>query len=349
MLLPSQRHANASHLSSSNPLLPWLERQGFVMLDGGLATALEARGHRLDDALWSARLLRDAPEEIAAVHLDFLRAGADVIITASYQASFEGFAAAGWSETESLALMERSITVAQDAVAGWWTDPTSSKEERLRPLVAASIGPYGAFLADGSEYRGDYDIDASRLMGFHERRLDVLSRCGADLLACETIPSRLEARVLTRLLAHRRLQGKTTPAWLSFCCRDDDHLADGSCLAEVVAEVAAEPSWLAIGVNCMAPRHVGPLLDALRSSTGKPAVAYPNAGESWDAAGKSWRPSSPDGMSAEVAWGPMALDWWRRGARLIGGCCRATANDIESMRRYLLRHLKVRPWGPPEE
>ncbi len=342
MLLPSQRISSPSH-----PLLPFLGRQGFVVLDGGLATALEARGHQLDDSLWSARLLRDDPEAIAQVHLDFLRAGADVITTASYQASFEGFAAAGLSEAESQTLMVRSVSLAQQAVERWWTEAPSCRQDRRRPLVAASVGPYGAFLADGSEYRGDYDIDASRLMAFHGRRLDLLAHSGADLLACETIPSRLEARILTRLLAHRRQRGKTTLAWLSFCCRDDRHLADGSSLAEVVAEVAAEPSWLAIGVNCTAPRHIGPLLDALRLSTDKPAVAYPNAGESWDAETKRWLPPSASGKSTEAAWGPWALDWWRRGARLVGGCCRATPQDIGSMRRYLLRHLKVQTLDSP--
>lgn len=328
--------ANGSNAVLTNPLLPFLERQGFVILDGGLASALEAAGQRLDDALWSARLLRDAPESIVAVHRAFLDAGADVITTASYQATFEGFAAVGLGAQEAASLIGSSVTLARRAVAGWWADQGTSPE-RLRPLVAASIGPYGAFLADGSEYRGDYDLDAAGLMAFHARRLDLLAGSTADLLACETIPSRLEARVLTRLLAHRRRRGLGKPAWLSLCCRDDRHLADGTPLAEVVAEVASEPSWLALGVNCTAPRHVGPLLDELRSSTHKAAVVYPNSGETWDAQGKTWTALLP----GQPSLGPMALGWWRRGARLLGGCCRTTPDDIGEMRRHLLHHLKT--------
>lgn len=325
----------------TNPLVPFLERQGVLILDGGLASELEARGHRLQDRLWSARLLMDDPDAIQGVHSDFVQAGADVIVSAGYQASLQGFAQQGIDGSRGEELLRHSVHLARRAVDAAWTDGVS--DGRLRPRVAAGIGPYGAFLADGSEYRGDDGLSDDALMDFHRRRFHLLADTvldpgGADLLACETIPSVREARALTALLAERRQAGRGVPAWLSMSCRDGVHVADGTPLAEVVRQVASEPSWVALGVNCTAPRHVASLLAAVTSTTDIPALAYPNSGESWDADAKQWCEGSHQGAGDLAS---QAVHWRDLGARLLGGCCRTTPADIRRLRRVLL--------GDPDE
>ena len=324
--------------NETNPLTPFLQRQGVVLLDGGLASELEVRGHRLQDSLWSARLLMDDPDAILDVHLDYLRAGADVVVSASYQASLQGFAQRGLGPAAGEALLRRSVRLARQAVEAF---ESSGADGRLRPLVAASIGPYGAFLADGSEYRGDDSLDEDALMDFHRRRLDILAETipesgGADLLACETIPSGREARALTALLAERRSRGRGVPAWLSLSCRDGARLADGTPIADLVQQISHEPSWVALGVNCTAPRHVPSLITAVASQTDLPVLAYPNSGETWDAEAKRWGEARGPEDGQGVGLADLAPSWRRLGARLLGGCCRTTPSDIRRLRRVLV-------------
>ncbi|MFQ5350419.1 MAG: homocysteine S-methyltransferase, partial [Thermoanaerobaculia bacterium] len=216
-----------------------------AVLDGGLATELEARGHDIGDELWSARLLLDDPESIRRLHLDYLEAGADCIVSASYQASVEGFVPRGLSEAEAEATLRRAVELARAARDEFWRS-AGHRTDRSRPLVAASVGPYGAFLADGSEYTGDYGLDADGLARFHRRRLEILAGCGADLLACETIPSAVEAGVLADLLAEL----PACHAWISFSCRDGERLRDGTEIARIAARLADSPRVVAVGVNC---------------------------------------------------------------------------------------------------
>lgn len=297
----------------SDPIRPFLEREGFIVLDGGLATELEARGCDLNDPLWSARALLEAPEAIRAVHRGYLEAGADCIATATYQATFEGFAARGLDGPETVRLLRDAVGLAVSARAGF----------RRRPsLVAASVGPYGAFLADGSEYRGDYGLSAADLYDFHARRWEVLAETEADLLACETTPSVEETRAYCRLAAvsHR-------PTWISFQCRDRAHLADGTPLETAVALCDAEPHVVAVGVNCTDPRHTVPLIEAARRATGKPILVYPNSGEVWDAESKRWTgPPSP------MDWARSAAEWRAAGADGVGGCCRVGPAEIAAIR-----------------
>ena len=297
----------------SDPIRPFLEREGFIVLDGGLATELEARGCDLNDPLWSARALLEAPDAIRAVHRGYLEAGADCIATATYQATFEGFAARGLDGPETVRLLRDAVGLAVSACADF----------RRRPaLVAASIGPYGAFLADGSEYRGDYGLSAADLYDFHAPRWEVLAETEADLLACETTPSVEETRAYCRLAAvsHR-------PTWVSFQCRDRAHLADGTPLEDAVALCAAEPHVVAVGVNCTDPRHTVPLIEAARRATGKPILVYPNSGEVWDAESKRWTgPPSP------LDWARSAADWRAAGADGVGGCCRVGPAEIAAIR-----------------
>jgi homocysteine S-methyltransferase len=305
-----------------NPFEPILRDRGTVFLDGGLATALEARGHDLDDPLWSARVLVDQPEEIAEVHRAYLEAGADCVTTASYQATPQGFAEAGFTEPETLSLLDRSVRLALDARDGFWERAAS--EARSRPLVAAGIGPYGAYLADGSEYTGDYDLGQAALGAFHRLRFHRLAESRADLLALETIPSLPEARALAGLLAETDAW-----AWFSFSCRDGRHLRDGSTVEDAVRAVADAPRVAAIGVNCTHPRYVPGLVSRIRALTDLPVLAYPNSGEEYRPETKSW-----SGDSA-TRWTDEAHSWVEAGVSIVGGCCRVGPEAIGTLRRAL--------------
>lgn len=288
-----------------------------VVLDGGLSTALEQGGADLSGALWTARLLAEEPGRIAAAHRAFFEAGAQVATTASYQASVEGLAAAGFDEAEARRLIRLSVTLARDV-----RDELS--EERPGLLVAASVGPYGAFLADGSEYTGDYDVPSGRLRDFHGPRLELLAEAGPDLLAVETIPTTVEAEVLVALLDELDV-----PAWLSYSVRGDRTSA-GQPLTDAFALLAGHRTLVAAGVNCSEQADV---LGAVRSAvaaTGLPAVAYPNRGGSWDSEAKQW------------AYGA-ALDldlvdhWLGAGVRYVGGCCGTGPSDVAGLAERVTR------------
>lgn len=315
---------------ASNPLAPFLETQRLVILDGGLATELEEQGFDLNDELWSAKIILEQPDSIRRLHLGYLLAGADCIASASYQATIEGFVQRGLAEGEAGKLLRRSVDLALEARAEFWSDP-ENRIGRLKPLVAASIGPYGAYLADGSEFRGDYGLNEDALVDFHRSRWRLLASSGADLLACETIPSRQEARGLRRLLE----ETQEAQAWFSFSCRDEQHLSDGAPLTDVIEELDDCPQIVAIGVNCTAPRHVSGLLRSASDATSKPIVVYPNAGEGWDATTKRWTPVDRDSPTLVGS----CREWFDLGARLIGGCCRTSPDDIRQVRRTLLDRM----------
>lgn len=294
-----------------------------LIADGGLATELEARGNDLSDALWSARLLVDAPQEIAAVHSAFFRAGAMIATTASYQASFEGFAARGIDHRDTEQLLRRSVKLAQaarDEVGGGVGDRKGGESGRGGSptkcrWVAASIGPYGAALADGSEYRGRYGLSVAQLQAWHRPRLEVLAGAGADVLALETIPDVDEAEALVNLLP-----GIDMPAWLSYTI-DGANTRAGQPLADAFAVAAGVPEIVAVGVNCCSPDDVLPAIGLARQ-TGKPVIVYPNSGESWD--GRAWTGSSR--FSPQLA-----PQWVSAGARIVGGCCRVRPPDIAEL------------------
>ncbi len=283
---------------------------GVVISDGGLATELERRGHDLSGRLWSARLLADDPDAIRAVHAAYFAAGARIATTASYQASVEGFVRHGWSPAEAAELLRRSVRLALEARADL-PDP----DDRW---VAASVGPYGAALADGSEYRGRYGLTVARLVNWHRPRLEILAGAGADLVACETVPDLVEAEALVRLIGETGVR-----AWLSYTI-DGDHTRAGQPLTEAFA-LAEAPGIVAIGVNCCDPDDVPGAIAAARAVTDRPVVAYPNSGEHW--AG-SW--SGKDRFTARTA-----LDWVAAGARIVGGCCRVGPDQITILARIM--------------
>lgn len=278
-----------------------------LVTDGGMATALEARGHDLADALWSARLLIDDPAEITAVHRAFFSAGADIAITASYQASFDGLAACGIDRAGAERLLRRSVELARDAATGG-----------RRRWVAASVGPYGAVLADGSEYRGRYGLSVAALRAWHRPRMEVLASAGPDLLALETVPDVDEAEALVDAVA-----GLGVPAWLSYSI-DGDRTRAGQPLADAFAVAAGVPEIVAVGVNCCAPADVPAAVALAHEITGKPVVAYPNSGEGWDVRARGWTGPSRFGAID-------ARRWVAEGARIVGGCCRVGPADIEAL------------------
>ena len=289
-----------------------------LVLDGAMATELEARGCDLADSLWSAKVLLENPELIYQVHYDYFKAGAQVAITASYQATPQGFAQRGLDEQASLALISRSVALAIQARTAYLAE-----EPQAGPLlVAGSVGPYGAFLADGSEYRGDYRLPQAEMMAFHRPRIRALVAAGADLLACETLPSFAEIQALTALLT----EFPATPAWFSFTLRDSNHLSDGTPLADVLAFLEDKPQVVALGINCIALDKVTAALKVFSALSSKPLVVYPNSGEQYDAVSKSWH-SDASGCSLVDS----LAEWQAAGAKLIGGCCRTTPADIKAI------------------
>jgi homocysteine S-methyltransferase len=311
-----------------NPITTILRQYPVMILDGGLATELEQFGCDLRDELWSAKVLIEAPDLIKQVHAAYYRAGADCAITASYQATFEGFARRGYSHAEAAQFMRLAVQLAVEARDEFWADP-ANRVGRPRPLVAASIGSYGAFLADGSEYTGDYDISEEALIAFHRPRLAILAATNADLLACETVPCLLEAQALTHLLR----EFPDRHAWISFSARDSTHTCHGELLADCAAWLDPHQQIVAVGVNCSAPRFIPDLVRASRAATHKPIVVYPNSGEVYHPEDHSWT-----GFTEARAYADQARGWHANGAQIIGGCCRTTPAEIQAIAGWV-RHL----------
>ncbi|MDH6579471.1 homocysteine S-methyltransferase [Kitasatospora sp. MAP5-34] len=283
---------------------------GPLVLDGGLSNQLAEAGYDLSDELWSARLLADEPEAIVRAHAGYFAAGAEVAITASYQASFAGFARRGVGRAEAARLLGSSVELAREAAR-------RTPGDRPR-WVAASVGPYGAVLADGSEYRGRYGLSEAELERFHRPRLEVLAAAGPDVLAIETIPDADEARALLRAV-----RGLGVPVWLSYSV-EGAHTRAGQPLAEAFALAAEADEVIAVGVNCCTPEDAGRAVRIAAEVTGKPVVVYPNSGEKWDAEARDWQ----GGWSFR----PEAVaGWLADGARLVGGCCRVGQEQIAGL------------------
>lgn len=295
------------------------------ILDGGLATELERRGHDVSTRLWSASLLRTAPDAIEQVHYDYFAAGAEVAITASYQASYEGFASIGLDADTTTALLRRSVELAQSARDRYCRDHPA---DRRLLWIAASVGPYGAISHDGAEYRGDYGLTVPQLIEFHSRRFGVLAGSGADLLACETIPVLDEARALVTLLKRH----PDTRAWVSFTSADGIHTSRGEPLAECARLLDRIPNVVAIGVNCVRPGIVSDAIREFRAGTDKAIVVYPNSGEQWDGQTHRWH-----GVWQCDSLAALAPEWISAGARMVGGCCRIGPREIAALHARLTK------------
>lgn len=306
-----------------NAFVAALDRNVPMILDGGLATQLEAQGCDISNTLWSASLLQSDPDAIVTATRAYLDAGAECVATASYQASREGFATRGLSAVQADALMLLSVELAKRARDEYVNDNPGLE---FVPLLAASIGPYGAMLHDGSEYQGNYGVSAATLRAFHQARLQLFDNSSADVLALETIPSQLEAEVLVELLAECN-----TPAWVSFSCRDGAHVVDGAPIEGVAGMFADHPTVAALGINCTPPQYAPELIGRVRSAAPRKVVmAYPNSGETYHAADSSWSGTVTPGDCAAAAQA-----WLAAGARIVGGCCRMGPEHIRAIRDAL--------------
>ncbi|KAG9960886.1 homocysteine S-methyltransferase, partial [Aureobasidium melanogenum] len=313
-----------------DPVAQLLRDAPALILDGALATELETRGLDLSSKLWSAKALEEKPEAIYGVHLDYFKAGADIAITASYQATPLGLSQhLGMSLEQSQKLIRRSVELAQQA-----RDTAIQEGQQKNPLIqprklliAGSVGPYGAFLANGSEYRGDYHLSNDEFKDFHRPRIEALVAADVDILAYETIPSLPEIKALIQLL---ETDFPNTPAWLGVTLRESDAslLSDGSSMSEVINLVNACSQIVSVGVNCIPEQNVSAALEYLKPLTDKPLIVYPNSGETWNAEARMWNGPRVEGKEhAELV-----REWFDKGARLIGGCCRTGPKDIQNTR-----------------
>jgi homocysteine S-methyltransferase len=298
---------------------PWtqLDFSSLRILDGGMATELERRGCDISGPLWSAHILDTSPETITQVHLDYLRAGADCISTVSYQISAIGYAELGRTAEDSAYALRRAVEIAENARAEY-------RKEADRPVfIAASLGPYGAVLHNGAEFHGNYEISFNDLVKFHSNRLAVMAETNADLIALETVPSLEEGRAIAAALS----QFPSLGAWVSFTCKDEEHVAHGEALAACAALLDPIPQVVAIGINCTQPSLIAPLIGEIRSASSKPILVYPNSGELWDAQHRCWY-----GPSSVEDYALQARGWFRAGAQAVGGCCRTTPEYIRAVR-----------------
>ncbi|MCA0149416.1 MULTISPECIES: homocysteine S-methyltransferase [Rossellomorea] len=303
-----------------NPIEEILQTHSLMILDGALATELESHGFDLNDPLWSARVLLEKPEAIEKVHADYFRAGADCVITASYQATVEGFLKRGIEKPEALELIKKTVYLARQARDDFWKEKKVNWD-RPKPIVAGSVGPYGAYLADGSEYVGDYGVSDQLLADFHYPRIRALVEAGADVLAFETIPSLQEAKVLASILK----EFPETWAWLSFSLKDGETISDGTGIEECARVFKDHEQIAAIGVNCTPIPAAKLAMSVLNRHTNKPIIVYPNSGETYDAETKTWNGEE----CCEFDEDSVVL--YEGGARIIGGCCRTHPGDIEAL------------------
>ncbi|KAK4558339.1 hypothetical protein RGQ29_007899 [Quercus rubra] len=316
------------------------EGRAAAVVDGGLATELERHGADLNDPLWSAKCLLSSPHLIRQVHLDYLEAGADVIITASYQATIQGFQDKGFSREEGENLLRRSVEIAIEARDNYYNrcaecssnDAGVGRILQRRPiLVAASVGSYGAYLADGSEYSGDYGdaITLETLKDFHLRRVQVLAESGPDLIAFETIPNKLEAQAYAEILEEEDIK---IPAWFCFNSKNGVNVVSGDSILECASIAESCKKVVLVGINCTPPRLIRELILSIKKVSKKPIVIYPNSGERYDAEQNQWVENT--GVSDEdfVSY---VNRWCEVGASLVGGCCRTTPNTIKAIYRTL--------------
>lgn len=287
-----------------------MEPHPFRLLDGGLSTALEQLGADLSGSLWTGRALITAPELITRAHQDFVDAGAEVLITASYQVSREGFNEAGLTALDADRALRASIECARVATAS------------RAVAVAASVGPYGAIRHDGSEYVGNYGLEEDFLADFHRARIAVLAAGKPDYFAVETIPELTETRALVRVLR----EYPDIPVWFSFVAGSSSTLVSGELLLDALEVVTGLPQLAAIGVNCVPPELVAPVARLFGQHTSLPIVAYPNRGGKWDSAVGQWIGQEPKSLAM---WWP---EWRAAGVTWVGGCCGNAASDISSLR-----------------
>jgi homocysteine S-methyltransferase len=301
-----------------------LDLTGLRVLDGGLATELERAGCDLANPLWSGEVLRTQPEKVLAVHRSYLEAGADCLLTASYQISAMGFREIGLADDDARSAIQQSVALAEQARREY-AHAEFAAGRKSRPIwIAGSLGAYGAALHNGAEFHGRYDIGHAALVDFHTERIDAMRETAADFLAFETIPSLAEAEaIVDALVAYPKVA-----AYVSFTCQDDDHTGHGEPIEECARLLDPQAQIIAIGINCTAPRYILPLIRKIRAVTGKRIAVYPNSGETWVSETRSWA-----GTSTPHAFGDTAQQWREAGADWVGGCCRTGPEHIRAIVR----------------
>jgi homocysteine S-methyltransferase len=303
-----------------------LDLTGLRVLDGGLATELERAGCDLANPLWSGQVLRTQPQKVLAVHRSYLEAGADCLLTASYQLSAMGFREIGLSADDARRAIQQSVALAEQARREYAQSEIAGGRKPRRIWIAGSLGAYGAALHNGAEFHGNYNIGHAELVAFHAERINAMRDTNADFLAFETIPSFGEAEAILEALS----QHPDLAAYTCFTCRDDAHTGHGEPIEQCARLLDAAPGIIAIGINCTAPRYVLPLIQAIRAVTAKRIAVYPNSGETWVSETRSWSGTSDPGL-----FGDMAAAWRKAGADWIGGCCRTGPQHIRAIASQL--------------
>ena len=302
-----------------------LEKQEIIILDGALGTELETRGYDVSGQLWSAKYLLENPQILQDLHEAYVQAGSDIITTSSYQASIPAFVEAGLSPEKAYELLKKTVFLAQVAVKNIWKSLSlDEQEQRSYPLIAGSVGPYAAYLADGSEYTGSYHLSEEEFKDFHRPRIQALLDAGCDLLALETIPNGAETEALVHLLAEEFPQAE---AYLSFTAQTASAISDGTLIEEVGRLAQSSPQILAVGFNCTAPHLLVPLLEKLKQVCDKPLLAYPNSGEVYNVATNTWQ----DNPEQQLCLTDYSQLWKKQGVQLFGGCCRTRPEDIQQL------------------
>ncbi|MCO7174985.1 homocysteine S-methyltransferase [Sporolactobacillus kofuensis] len=310
-----------------NKISELLHQMKPIILDGAMATEIEKQGIVIDSELWSASVIHDNPASIKKVHLDYFHAGADVATTNTYQATMAGFQQSGYTEQEAATMIKKAVEIAIESRTEFWE--SLSEEQRKKrpfPLIAGSVGPYGAYLADGSEYTGDYTLNDAGYKQFHQSRMQLLKEAGSDVFAFETLPNFHEAQVLAELLQNEYPDDE---AWLSFSISRDGQLCDGTPLSEAAAYFNSNDQITAIGVNCTALTRITSAIETIRNATNKPIIVYPNSGEHYNPIKKIWQ--APKKLPS---FGSLSKEWFDAGASLIGGCCRTTPEDIRQIAEW---------------
>ncbi len=307
-----------------------LEKTGIMVIDGSMATALEAMGCNLRDSLWTAKALLEQPELVKKVHTHYFEAGADCGITCSYQATIRGLTERGYTRAQAETAITDSVKLFQEARSEWW-ERAGREAGRAYPLCLAGIGPFGAYLADGSEYRGLYQASDAELLEFHARRAELLYQAGADILLFETQPSLkevlLEADIAEKLGADY---------WVSFSCMDGKHINEGGRISECARILSQDhPHLKMIGVNCTQPKFIAGLIRELKNSTSLPIAVYPNSGEVYDPVSKTWK-----GAGESKSYGEYAFKWMQAGASAVGGCCTTVETHVSAVRDARSRFLQ---------
>lgn len=313
----------------TNLLLDDLKNQKTLILDGAMATELEKRGVDTDSELWSAAALMNDPQAVKDVHKSYFESGADVAITNTYQANLEAFEAIGYTKDQASEMIVKAVKLAQSARDDFYSSLSDAarKQRASHPLIAGSVGPFGAYLADGSEYTGDYDLSQGEYQVFHEPRMRLMAEAGVDLFAFETQPNFDEAKAIASLL-ETRFANYT--GWLSFSIKDSEHLCDGTPLKDAIAYFETQPQIVAVGVNCTRMENIESAVKVIKSVTKKPIVVYPNNGDIYNPETKTWK-SNPSAIS----FSEVAPKWVEAGARIVGGCCRTTPEDIREITNSL--------------